>query len=537
MKLQKRVVPILLIICMLISFALGCKGKDEESDPYAPVERADDFSYYPKTVMNKDKRLYVFGQGMNKQELITAQAIQGLFAREEVTFYLNNSSNTQAWLTDLTDNYGLTSVETSLEGMLGMYKERFGEDSGYILYDKNSTQSVNVACTVSGVTGHIPVDASLAETVDAAEIAVKLDVSDKTERWCFDNYKDRLDNRYLVQLRGDIEHLRDFGIANKLLFFYQDAVSSAVINFRGEIHGWARADAPIFGWGPGSEDSHVGIATMHSQFTIPSDYCFNMTVFGARDYYNLKSFVTPNENTPVKVADKHYVCFVRSDGDNIQTWFNTFPFSQNDMGAERGSFPMGWSVQPSLTDIAPTILDYVYRNAKSNDYFVAAVSGMGYMYPNTYPKLAEFTGSLDVYLNRSGLNLVQILDSGPSDKVVEYYSRIPSLKGGIYAYGDKYMGGHGSVFWSSNGKPFVSFRESMWSVSNDYMVGRINSFEVNPTDISGYSLINLHPWSMSYKDIVSVVNKLGDHVQVVSPEQFFDLIIANVPKVNKSLTA
>jgi hypothetical protein len=523
---------------------IACKGGDgggaelPEEDSYKITERAADFSYYPKTVMNEEGKLYVFGSGMDTQRLITAQAIQGLFAQDKVTFYLANDNPTRYWLEDLKNAYDITTENVDFEGMLGHYKAKLADDYGYILYDKASPQTVNVACTLSGITGWLPVDVSLADTVQAAGLTERLDVTARTERWCFDNYKAQLNNKYLVQQPGGNARLRDFGIANKLFFFYQDAVTTTAINFRGEIHAWAEGDAPIFGWGPGSEDSHVGIATMNSQFTIPSDHCVNMTVFGARDYYNITGFRQPNESAAITANPaKHYVSFIRSDGDNIQTWFGTFPFSTDDMAATRGNFPMGWSIQPSLTDIAPNIIADVYKTAKGGDYFVAAVSGMGYMYPNTFPRLADFVGSLDIYLKRADLNLVQILDSGPSQKVIEYYSRIPSLKGGIYAYGNKYIGGNGSVYWSANGKPFVSFRESLWDVSPEYMANRINSFPVNPSDISGYSLINLHPWSMTYNDVKATVSLLGENVQVVSPEQFFDLIIANVPKTNKLLTA
>jgi len=522
-----------IIMMLMIFIVTGCQPSDVEEYPFEA--ESNSFSYYPKTVMNEDRHVYVFGyennRRLNNEEIILGQAIQGLFAQDEVKYYFSNGDHQlEYWLHEMVEIDEITHERTTLSQMMNDYKQTF-TNYGYILYDKAFKESVNVATSLSGITGYLPVDVSLVDTVESFGITRMLDVSSKDEKWAFDNYKDQFNWDSVVQLRHDIPHLRDYGIAMKYFHFYQDQMTSSAINFRDEIHRQVPQDAPIFGWGPFTEDSHIGIASRYGHFTIPSDYSYNTTVFSARDFFNLNDISPDHFDTPVEAStNTHYVTIIRSDGDNIQTWYNYFPFNEKDMGAERKDFKMGWSIQPSLIDLAPNIIRDAYTNKDDDDYFVAAVSGHGYMYPTLFPAMQSFVQRLDIYLKRTGLNLVQILDSGPDEDVIEWYSKIPSLKGAMYMYGNKYAGGAGSIRWSSNGKPFLSFRESLWDTKPLDIAERVNGYERDFRSIEGYTLINLHPWSHSYQDVYEMVQAFDDHVVVVSPENFFDLIIEHVEK-------
>ena len=195
---------------------------------------------------------------------------------------------------------------------------------------------------------------------------------------------------------------------------------------------------------------------------------------------------------------------------------------------------MGWSMQPSLTDLAPNIMNYVYSRADKNDYYVCSVSGQGYMNPQNYGALGSFIGGLDLYMKRADLSVVQILDAGPSKNVIDMYSLVPSLSGGIYCYGMKYAEGAGSVYWANN-KPFVSIRETLWSANVEAMAARINGYDTDPTSITGYTAINLHPWSMDYNDVKQLVSLLDEHVVVVTADDFIRLVTSNVPHTDVTL--
>ncbi len=525
---------ILTILTMCGFILTGCAGDKEEE--YSFEETPNEFSYYEE--MKVADKLYSFGTengtAISNEMAMIGTSIQGIYAQTESIYYHNEPSNKNQynhWLKDL-ENYGIKHEVITITEMIEKYILEYDNPS-YIIYDDEKEESINVATTIAGLTQSIVVEKSLVPYIENFELTLELDASEKTQRWCFDQYKDQLNNNGVMQQRSSLIYQRDYAIACQYMTFYVGGNSLDDIKLRNDIHNWVKDDAPIFGWGPGHEDSHVGIASTQGQFTIPSDWARNMTVLAGN--FGIETLTQPNEVEEIIPEEgKHYVSFIRSDGDNVQTWYNYFPFEQGDLAAERGEFKMGWSVQPSLIDLGQTVLKNAYDNADKNDSFVCAVSGHGYIYPQQYPELAlrDFTSRLGMYLRKTDLSVVQILDGDMNDKVIEAYSKIPELTGGIYMYGDKYSGGKGSVCWSDNGKPFIAFRESLWDTNAEVVASRINGYEKDYTSIEGYTMVNLHPWSMDYNDIKDVVALLGEDVIIVSPDEFVNMVTKYVPKVD-----
>src|ERR1051326_7976580 len=76
------------------------------------------------------------------------------------------------------------------------------------------------------------------------------------------------------------------------------------------------------------------------------------------------------------VANKVYVSFTVSDGDNLQ-------YSQHRMmklwrDQARGSLPIGWTLSPVLMQAAPALAHYYRFTATPNDELIAGPSGAGY---------------------------------------------------------------------------------------------------------------------------------------------------------------
>ena len=514
----------------LTSSDTGSDNSNTTSDGSFGYE--DDFSYYLETKINSNKQLKVFksfgSDALDKNELVIATAIQGFFSREDGQYYLQYQENDE-WINDLKDNYGFSFVDTTLDEMLSNFKENF--TSKYVLYDA-SKEELNVARSIAGITDFIPVDVSLESYVKSQGFTLGIDVRGMSEEDCFDAYKDQFNNTALIQQNPNTtqEFLTDYGIAGKFFFFWPDGGTDDLV-FRSKVHNWAKKDSPIFGWVPVDEPTDINISSQMGQFMVASDWSRNMSVFAAKNSYGELRFNNPiKDDESIKAEQgKHYVTIMMSDGDNIQTWYNTFATSELYLGAERGDFKMGWSINPSLSDLGRNIMNYVYDNRDENDFYVCSVSGHGYMNPRVYPEeaLDSFTKGLSSYLRRTDLSVVQILDSGPDKDVIEMYSRIPELNGAIYCYGDKYAGGRGSVYWA-NEKPFVAFRESLWDADTSVIANRINSYSTDITSIQAYTAINLHPWSMDYSDVVDLVSKLDEHVEVVTADEFIRLITENV---------
>lgn len=514
----------------------------EPTSVWEPKE--DDFTYYRETYINEEKHLYVFSNfdevdspAFTTHQISTALAIQGFYSRTAGKYYFQYQKD-DFWKNDMIENHGFTFSRISFDDMVDDYKEEFGKTM--VLYDAKDSESFNAARTIAGAIDALPVELSLKEYFTNRGFEMVADATSMSERQAFKLYKDYLNNDALVQI-SSIDHnhfLTDYGIANRYLFLWpQDMTDSDIMRFRFEAHEWCKDDAPIFGWCPNDEVTDINISSINGQFTLASDWCRNMSVFAAKSAFGELNLKQNNKDDKSIVAEqgKHYISIMMSDGDNIQTWYNTFVTSSKYMAAERADFKMSWSINPSLMDLGANVIDYVYRNQDVNDSFVCSVSGQGYMNPQVYPALDSFTSGMSPYLRKSDLSVVQILDSGPSKMVIDAYARVPELKGGIYSYGDRYAGGHGSVYWS-NDKPFVAYRETLWNADVELVANRINNYSTNINSIEAYTAVNLHPWSMDYNDVVEMVSLLDDHVVVVTPDEMIRMITDNVPHEDVVLT-
>jgi len=536
---MKKHISLILVLVLLISICVtsltACPwGEQQTTVPSGGNETPEELSLIREMIMNEEKHLLVYNktESLSFEELVLAQAIQGIYARSSARYYQWASGSYELWLEDMVKNYGFTYEYVTLEQMVKSYIEDYGND--YVLYNRSSlAETTNSACAIAGVTGYLPVDEKIKAKAEAWGLEIKIDASSMTERTCFDLYKDKFNTDGLVQQSPNNVNLRDWAIACGYFIFFREGTETKELMFRGEVHDWVDEDAAMFGWVPNDEGQDVTVASQYGQFTIASDHSKNTTIFACKKAFGEVDFTQKAKETDIKAEQgKHYVCIMMSDGDNVQMWYNGFSENSKYFGAERdNSFPMGWSVQPALLDLGPNILNHLKNKAGEKDYFVASVSGLGYIYPQVYPTLDTYTKALGSYLRATDLSVVQILDSGPSQKVIDAYSQIPELKGAIYCYGDKYAAGNGSIYWS-NDKPFVSIRETLWNANVEAMAERINGYSKDPTSIEGYTAINLHPWSMSYQDAAKLVSLLDESVVVVTADDFIRLITENVPHEN-----
>lgn len=549
------------------------------------------FSYYMNTRLPEDKKVYVLNltnhsNTFTEDELFTAQAIQGLFARKSALFYVDshymtNGVNIDMHYLDLAvEKYGVTYEPISLEDAVKMYvdnwsanvadgtwgseinledynsivgvtayTEKSGEGystPGYIVYKKGDV-SVNIAATLAGITGFLPVAEEDVDFYKSLGLVEKFNVNSAalTYKWLFGIVMSELSTGGLVhqnyQSVGKTnQFIKDYGICNKYFHIYYDQVSIINAAFKKNLHNFLDKNCPIFGY-TYSEDSDVAFFSQYGQFIVPTDYTCNLTFLAAEEFAG-KTYVQPNDDSQLPAEQgKHYVAFVVSDGDNATYWQNTAAFATNYMnasGRENDTFPVTWSITPSLADLMPLVLENVYSNqANAYDYFCAPVSGQGYINAGNFEAqkngeyFADFVSKLDVYMKKSGLSVVTVIGGGSQGdylNVLSGYASAESVTGGIVYDGSKYFGAHpGGVIWI-DGKPFVQPRDSLWETTPAYIAARINTYSTDITTIDAYSIINVHPWSHSYEDIRKIVGMLNENVEVVSVDRLINMMTDNV---------
>jgi len=549
------------------------------------------FSYYMNTKLPEDKKIYVLnmtseGYNFSEDETFTAQAIQGLFARKSALFYLDSHYMTNGVNIDMhylnlaVENYGITYESISLEDAVAMYIANWEENvadgtwgsdisldsynsipgvtaytetsgegystPGYIVYKKGDV-SVNIAATLAGITGFLPVCEDDVAKYQALGLVEKFNVNSAalTYKWLFNNVMSELNTSGLIHQNYQSvgltnKFIKDYGICNKYFHVYYDEVSIIGNSFKKTLHSFLDDNSPIFGY-TYSEDSDVAFFSQYGQFIVPTDYTCNLT-FLAADAFAGKKFEQPNDDSELPAEQgKHYVAFVVSDGDNATYWQNTAAFATNYMnaaGRENDTFPVTWSITPSLADLMPLVLENVYNNqANAYDYFCAPVSGQGYINAGNFEAekdgkyFADFVSKLDVYMGKSDLSVVTVIggnQQGDLVNVLHGYASAENVTGGIVYDGSKYFGANpGGVIWI-DGKPFVQPRDSLWETTPAYIAARINTYPTDITTIDAYSIINVHPWSHSYEDIRKIVGMLNENVEVVSVDRLINMMTDNV---------
>ena len=220
---MKRIISLICALTMILSlsaFLTSCPWDQPVEEPFG---YGDDFRIIREMKMNEDKHLLVFNktESLNFSELVLAQAIQGLYARENARYYCWASGSYEVWLEDMVENYGFTYEYVTLEQMVKSYIEDYG--NGYVLYNRASlVESTNSACSIAGVTGYLPVDAALKSRVEGWGLELKIDASKMTERTCFDLYKDSFNTDGLVQQAPTNVRLRDWAIACGYFMFFRE---------------------------------------------------------------------------------------------------------------------------------------------------------------------------------------------------------------------------------------------------------------------------------------------------------------------------
>jgi hypothetical protein len=456
---------------------------------------------------------------------------------------------------------------------------------------------VNMAATISGIEGWLAVPESLVGRNEFTGLGLTLgrDLTaaggkisqDRVEmqRIIFEEYKCRLKGHILVHQNENAYRLRDFGIQNEAFIFFtrEDRRERA---FRETILRWANENAPVLGWTV-DEVPFVAHISRFGNFVIPMDHAANSSFYIGWEFENegMNSKYIPRlTEQQIKNPDptKHYLAIVVSDGDNIQ-WVQSHmrelyhaidvrEAMRKENEDSRWNFPISWTYPPLLSEIGTVVNQQRLNDATVNDYFVAGVSGIGYMNPSRYPYqyMDGFTAKTAAGMHRSGMNIVTILDTNrmpsplgmlrlPNRAVInklDFYSRFDNIDGGILQIDPTmYQGNRGKVFFS-NGKPFVSLKMSLWYHYDISVINRIeNSAERNRAiemrrqyirekadetnaylrrnnvnSINGYSIINIHPWSIPMDMVALWVSLLDENIVLVSAEELLAMVQHNIPQ-------
>lgn len=558
--MKKIIIPVIAVV-LIAAVVIGVLSISKVPEPKSAEEISamGDFIKEYKT----ESKLYVIDSGTFKsiEERHLAVSLQGIVAKNSPLIFIITNDMDRAYLDKISEG-GIELIYNDEKGepwtvatLLNKFKGYIG-DNGYTLYKESEKgEGLNVATNLASLYGWLPVHEGLEDLVKNLGLELKEDLSEKEysaglQEEFFEKYKDEFNYKAVVSLKYEATGLRDLAIQQGFYMFYIDD-DEDTDELRGKIMGYAGDNVPVLGWAK-YEVQYVSQASENGNMVIPSDHSHNNSFLASFDYEKLEQ--KHEETTQYTDKTKHYCALVFSDGDNVQWIQNGYKEYFNKLALQK-QFPITWSFSPFMQEFSPLTANMIYSSATENDYFIAGVSGAGYMHPTEYPldALAEFTDLTSSMMAKNGLSYVSILDNTPDgfvdDKIIEhrlgYYARYDNIKGGVLSLDpERYEGGKGKVYFA-NDKPFVSNRLSLWhpdgegaNVTEEWLKEQadiVNSYPADIETINGYSVINIHPWTISIENLAYFVSQLDEDVELVTLDELLTMVENNIPHKTASV--
>jgi hypothetical protein len=482
---------------------------------------------YPRSAV--PDRLFLTSENYLPSEKIALQTLMGVIAQTKPEILRDihgHRAMVEAASVTINDTY-----YTNFPGLLAHFSNRL---AGYILCNPKD-RSTNVAISLAGVLKAVAIPADIEQTAVNAGLPRLLDVRDKNESWALANY-DTLFNRNIAcyQQSSDdrVYSLGDYTTYTKAFQFWDASPTGALAT---SVYNRMNKGACFFGWGP-QEYETVEALSSRSMMIIPSDWAPNMSALT-----NIPAIKTPfRQKEPVKPFEVkpnvHTVCFVITDGDNVQWLLGSHNNINNWNNPTRAHVNLGWTISPSLTELAPVVYQKYIENclttAEGRNVLIAGPSGRAYYLPGRYPDadLDSECVRLNRYMKQADLRIVNIIDADDSDNDPTSYLKQENVDALFYySYGANYTGRRGQIDWYKD-KPSIGGRYTLWGTVStpSSLAAQLNQASTDIHSPDGYSLVPVHIWSRDPDDVLECIKQLGPNVRVVAPDEFVWLIRKNL---------
>ncbi len=486
----------------------------------------------------------------------TVISLQGLVAREKPAIFIDYGTAPNKYALEELKKAGYTiSYETKngnpwkFESIIKKYSS-YIKDGGYILYKTHEDHGqLNTATNLATINGWLPVTAELEETAISLGLKKCADISEdnidlKYLKNFYNEYKDFFRKDSLVHQYYYAVGMRDFAIQQNIFVTYIEDSDFTGRLFRDRIMRELTPASVIFGWCQ-YEVKFTESASRFGHTVIPSDHSYNLSLLSCFDATDEMFDTSFPENIKLD-PEKHYVTIVYSDGDNAQWISNGFSEYHTWQGYN-SDVPVNWTFCPILSELSQVDVKRTFE-ASADTTFITGPSGGGYsriskMSSTELEAFSDYTASI---MLKSGLNIITLLDkiNGNSfhksmEKRLSYFSRYDNIEGGILQLDpDRYAAGAGRVYFSAD-KPFVSVGFSLWhpsgnadEVTKEWLKEQadiINSKQADINTINGYTVINVHPWTVGPDDLQYFISQLSDSIEVLKTEDFLAAVKENIP--------
>ncbi|MBQ6898549.1 MAG: hypothetical protein IJN70_06150 [Clostridia bacterium] len=484
--------------------------------------------------------------------------LQGLVAREKPSIFIDYGSASHKYALSEMEKAGYAISRTDDEGNPWKFEsiiKKFSsyiKDSGYILYKTTEDHGqINTATNLATIYGWLPVTPELEESVISLGLTKKKDISnDEIDleylKEFYEEHKDSFSKNSLVHLYHYASGMRDFAIQQNIFVIYIEDSDFTGRLFRDKIMRELTPSSIIFGWCQ-YEIKFTQSASRFGHTVIPSDHSYNLSILSCFDATEEEFSTTLPENVELD-PEKHYVSIVYSDGDNAQ-WIQNGFSEYHTWQSYNEEKPVSWTFCPLLTEISEVDIKRTLDIA-DNTAFITGPTGGGYsriMHMGS-DELEAFSDYTAAVMKESGIGIMTLLDTikgneksffKSMEKRLSYFSRYDNIEGGILQLDpDNYSGGKGRVMFL-NDKPFICVGFSLWypsgnaeEVTEDWLIEQaaiINGKSADINSINGYTVINVHPWTVGPDDLQIFVDNLGENIEVITIDKLLAAVKENIP--------
>lgn len=483
-------------------------------------------------------------------------ALQGLVARDKPQIFIDYGYEANRYALNEMQSKGHKLVYNDESGkpwkfstIVAKFKPYIA-DGGYTLFATEEDHGqLNTAVNLTTLNGWLPITPADEETVIQLGLEKKADISgDNIDvrylKEFYNENKDKFRNDSLVHMYYYAYGMRDFAVQQKIFVLYIEDADYEGRLFRDSVMKDLKPSSTIFGWCQ-YEIKFTESASRYGHHVIPSDHSFNLSILSSFDATEEK-FAAPCEEKVELDPDKHYVAVVYSDGDNLQ-WIQNGFSEFHTWQSYNSDIPVSWTFAPIAAEVSDVDVKRTLANSK-NATFITGPSGGGYariMNMNS-KELEAFSDQTASVMLESGLEIMTLLDEikygnfdSSMQKRLGYFSRYDNIKGGILQLDpNNYAGGGGRVYFSDD-KPFVTVGFSLWhpsgnadEVTNEWLAEQAAIINAKPADIktiNGYTVINIHPWTVGPDDLAYFLSRLDDSVEVVPVDELLAAIEQNIP--------
>lgn len=495
--------------------AIVCTETDVQAQSISRIGN----SPYPYT--QRPDTLYMVHLGaLSQSQQLAVVTLQGLLARTKPEIMVTHGSD--AFARDLSSQYGVTYDSTYFNDFRGLMTHFKTKVNGYVLCNAGDT-TTNAAISICAVLNAIAVNPADTAMLDSIGYTKLYSTVGKGEVWSFDTFQNSYSRKIIsIQDPGKSSFLSDYAVFAGAFDFYDWPTIAEPVRFFSSID----VNGAVFGWM--AENQLVSTTSAHGLHVHASDFSSNLSVYSNIDIPQQHQ-INHTDDTILRPG-VHTVCFVMTDGDNIQWMGGDFLDAHAWHGnPHRGQYNIGWTISPALAELGPSMMKHIYDSAATNpggkDGFIAAPSGMGYSYPDLFSQPDSGAAITSRMMSKADLSILNVISNSYSRSTLAPYLAQPNIDAIFYyPYDANYWLLHGYTD-CINGKPVISARYNL--VQPDFstysLVAAIDTLPRDPYSSNGYSLIAVNVWSSSLDSVIKCIQMLDSHVRVVTPESFVKL--------------